>query len=133
VLAFAPRIASYLPQQLRASGARCRAKAATSCICPRRPRSSSGGRIGSEVARLASAFGMNVIGVDERRTAPPPGVAELHRAAALNTLPAAGRFRDPHRAAYAETEGFMNRERFQKMKRSAFFIQYRARHDDTAG
>src|SRR6185295_12449129 len=44
------------------------------------------GGIGGEAARLASAFGMRVIGVDERRAGPPPGVAELHRAAALDTL-----------------------------------------------
>ena len=37
------------------------------------------GGIGSEIARLAAAFGMRVIGVDERRRETPPGVAELHR------------------------------------------------------
>src|SRR5207247_8272261 len=76
----------------------------------------------SEVARLASAFGMTVIGVDERRTAPPPGISELHRAAALDTLLPHADFvilTVPHTP---ETEGFMNRARFQKMKRGAFFI-----------
>jgi phosphoglycerate dehydrogenase-like enzyme len=80
------------------------------------------GGIGSEVARLASAFGMRVIGVDERRAAPPPGVTELHRAAALDELLPRADFvilTVPHTP---ETEGFMNRARFRRMKRSAFFI-----------
>src|SRR5947199_322668 len=80
------------------------------------------GGIGSEVARLASAFGMRVIGIDERREAPPPGVAELHRAAGLDAqLPHADFviLTVPHTP---ETEGFMNRARFQRMKRTAFFI-----------
>jgi len=74
------------------------------------------------VARLASAFGMRVIGVDERRAAPPPGVAELHRAAALDELLPRADFvilTVPHTP---ETEGFMNRARFQRMKKGAFFI-----------
>jgi phosphoglycerate dehydrogenase-like enzyme len=80
------------------------------------------GGIGAEVARLASTFGMRVIGVDERRPAPPPGVAELHRAAALDALLPQADFvilTVPHTP---ETEGFMNRARFQRMKRGAFFI-----------
>src|SRR5687768_4019002 len=36
------------------------------------------GGIGAETARLASAFGMRVIGTDARRKTAPPGVAELH-------------------------------------------------------
>src|SRR5438132_1299985 len=73
-------------------------------------------------ARLASAFGMRVIGVDERRVAPPPGIAELHRAPALDTLLPRADFvilTVPHTP---ETAGFMNRARFQKMKKGAFFI-----------
>ncbi len=65
---------------------------------------------------------MRVIGVDERRPAPPPGVAELHRAAALDALLPQADFvilTVPHTP---ETEGFMNRARFQRMKRGAFFI-----------
>src|SRR5579864_1241259 len=65
---------------------------------------------------------MNVIGVDERRAEKPPGVAELHRAAALDDLLPRAEFvilTVPHTP---ETEGFMNRARFQRMKRSAFFI-----------
>src|SRR4029077_8217573 len=80
------------------------------------------GGIGGEVGRLASALGMTGIGGDERRAAPPPGVAELHRAAALDELLPRADFvilTVPHTP---ETEGFMNRARFQRMKRSAFFI-----------
>ena len=36
------------------------------------------GGIGAETARLAAAFGMTVLATDARRTAAPPGVAELH-------------------------------------------------------
>lgn len=80
------------------------------------------GGIGAETARLASAFGMRVIGVDARRTSVPPGVAELHPANALDEqLPRADFviLTVPHTP---KTEGMMNRARFQKMKRSAFFI-----------
>jgi phosphoglycerate dehydrogenase-like enzyme len=80
------------------------------------------GGIGGEAARLASAFGMRVIGIDERRAESPPGVAELHRAAALDRLLPQADFvilTVPHTP---ETEGFMNRARFQRMKRTAFFI-----------
>src|SRR5713101_684341 len=123
VLAFARGLHVYLPQQLRRewrpvpreSGDVVHLPEATALIV-------GVGGIGSEVARLASAFGMRVIGVDERRPSPPPGVAELHRAAALDELLPRADFvilTVPHTP---ETEGFMNRARFRRMKRSAFFI-----------
>jgi phosphoglycerate dehydrogenase-like enzyme len=123
VLAFARGLHVYLPQQLqrewrpvpRESGDVVHLPEATALIV-------GVGGIGGEVARLASAFGMHVIGVDERRAAPPPGVAELHRAAALDELLPRADFvilTVPHTP---ETEGFMNRARFQRMKRGAFFI-----------
>src|SRR5438552_3267988 len=80
------------------------------------------GGIGAEAARLAAAFGMKVLGVDARRKDVPPGVAELHPPEALDTLLPRADFvilTVPHTPA---TEGFMNRARFSKMKRSAFFI-----------
>jgi phosphoglycerate dehydrogenase-like enzyme len=80
------------------------------------------GGIGAETARLASAFGMRVLGVDARRTEPPPGVAELHAADALDALLPRADFvilTVPHTPA---TEGFMHRARFARMKRGAFFI-----------
>jgi phosphoglycerate dehydrogenase-like enzyme len=80
------------------------------------------GGIGAETARLASAFGMRVLGVDARRKDPPPGVAELHPADALDALLPRADFvilTVPHTPA---TEGFMHRARFARMKRGAFFI-----------
>ena len=90
------------------------------------------GGIGSEIARLAAAFGMRVIGVDERRRDAPPGVAELHRGDELDALLPRADFvilTVPHTP---ETEGFMNRARFQEMKKTRVLHQYRARHDDPA-
>jgi phosphoglycerate dehydrogenase-like enzyme len=80
------------------------------------------GGIGAETARLAAAFGMQVLGVDARRREAPPGVAELHPEAALDSLLPRADFvilTVPHTPS---TEGFMNRTRFRRMKRSAFFI-----------
>jgi phosphoglycerate dehydrogenase-like enzyme len=80
------------------------------------------GGIGAEAARLAAAFGMRVIATDLRRTAPSEGVAELHRPEALDDLLPRADFvvlTVPHTPA---TEGFMNRARFRRMKKGAFFI-----------
>jgi len=80
------------------------------------------GGIGAETARVAAAFGMRVIGTDGRRRDLPPGLAELHPPDALDTLLPRADFvilTVPHTPA---TEGFMNRARFQRMKRTAFFI-----------
>src|SRR6266571_9182665 len=123
VLAFARGLHLYLPQQLRREWKPEAGEAGDVVHLPEATALVVGvGGIGSEVARLASAFGMKVIGVDERRVAPPPGIAELHRAAALDTLLPRADFvilTVPHTP---ETEGFMNRARFQRMKRGAFFI-----------
>ncbi len=80
------------------------------------------GGIGAETARLAAAFGMRVIATDARRKDAPEGVAELHPAEALDRLLPQADFvilTVPHTPA---TEGFMNRARFARMKRGAFFI-----------
>ena len=80
------------------------------------------GGIGAETARVVAAFGMRVIGTDGRRRDLPPGLAELHPPDALDTLLPRADFvilTVPHTPA---TEGFMNRARFQRMKRTAFFI-----------
>jgi phosphoglycerate dehydrogenase-like enzyme len=123
VLAFARGLQVYLPQQQRREWRPSPRESGDVVHLPEATALVVGvGGIGGEVARLASAFGMTVIGVDERRAAPPPGVAELHRAAALDTLLPRADFvilTVPHTP---ETEGFMNRARFQKMKRGAFFI-----------
>jgi phosphoglycerate dehydrogenase-like enzyme len=123
VLAFARGLHVYLPQQLRREWRPVPRESGDVVHLPEASALVVGvGGIGSEVARLASAFGMRVIGVDERRAAPPPGVAELHRAAALDELLPRADFvilTVPHTP---ETEGFMNRARFRRMKKSAFFI-----------
>jgi phosphoglycerate dehydrogenase-like enzyme len=80
------------------------------------------GGIGAETARLCAAFGMRVLGTDARLTERPAGVAELHQPAELDTLLPSADFvilTVPHTP---ETEGFMNAERFGRMKPSAFFI-----------
>lgn len=122
VLAFARDFQTYLPQQLRRewkpkpldTGV-VHLPAATALIV-------GVGGIGAEAARLASAFGMKVIATDVRRTEKPPGVAELHRPEALDSLLPRADFvilTVPHTPA---TEGFMDRARFRRMKPSAFFI-----------
>jgi phosphoglycerate dehydrogenase-like enzyme len=122
VLAFARGLQRYVPQQLRREWKRpaqnegiVHLPEATALIV-------GVGGIGSEVARLCAAFGMRVIGVDERRREAPPGLAELHRADELDVLLPRADFvilTVPHTP---ETEGFMNRAHFQEMKRTAFFI-----------
>ena len=80
------------------------------------------GGIGSEAARLLSAFGVFVLGTDARRTTAPDGVAELHRPEALDELLPRADFvilTVPHTPA---TEGLFDRPRFQRMKPTAFFI-----------
>ena len=122
VLAFARGLQRYIPQQLRREWKKppqnegiIQLPEATALIV-------GVGGIGSEIARLATAFGMRVVGVDERRREAPPGVAELHRGDELDTLLPRADFvilTVPHTP---ETEGFMNRARFQEMKKTAFFI-----------
>ena len=124
VLAFARGLQIYLPQQLRREWRP--AGRESDDVVVHLPEATAlivgVGGIGSETARLASAFGMRVIGVDERRTEAPPGVGELHPGAALDELLPRADFvilTVPHTP---ETEGFINRDRFRRMKRSAFFI-----------
>jgi phosphoglycerate dehydrogenase-like enzyme len=122
VLAFARGLQRYIPQQLRREWKKpgqnegvVHLPAATALVV-------GVGGIGSEIARLCAAFGMRVIGVDERRRDAPPGVAELHRGDELDALLPRADFvilTVPHTP---ETEGFMNRTRFREMKKSAFFI-----------
>jgi phosphoglycerate dehydrogenase-like enzyme len=124
VLAFARGLHVYLPQQLRREW-RPMGRESDDIVLhlPEATALIVGvGGIGSEAARLAHAFGMTVIGVDERRTDKPEGVAEMHRGAALDDLLPRADFvilTVPHTP---ETEGFMHRQRFQRMKRGAFFI-----------
>jgi phosphoglycerate dehydrogenase-like enzyme len=122
VLAFTRGFQRYIPQQLRREWKKPAQNEGVLHLPETTALVVGVGGIGSEIARLCAAFGIRVIGVDERRRDAPPGVAELHRADELDALLPAADFvilTVPHTP---ETEGFMNRARFQQMKRSAFFI-----------
>jgi len=123
VLAFARGLQIYFPQQMRREWKPAPREDGTVVHLPEATALIVGvGGIGAETARLAAAFGIRVIGIDERRTDKLEGVAELHRAAALDTLLPQADFvilTVPHTP---ETEGFFNRARFQCMKKTAFFI-----------
>lgn len=122
VLAFARGLNVFIPQQLRREWKKpgedlgvVHLPEATALIV-------GVGGIGAEAARLASAFGMRVIATDARRTEAPPGVVELHKPDALDSLLPRADFvilTVPHTPA---TEGFFHRARFQRMKQSAYFI-----------
>lgn len=122
VLAFARGLHQYLPQQLKREWRPAPHDTGVVHLPEATMLIVGVGGIGAETARLAAAFGMRVIGVDARRGAAPPGVAELHEPAALDSLLPRADFvvlTIPHTPS---TEGLMNRARFQLMKRSAFFI-----------
>jgi phosphoglycerate dehydrogenase-like enzyme len=122
VLAFARGLHHYLPQQQRREW-RPRPLDSGVVHLPEATALIVGvGGIGAETARLAAEFGMQVMGVDARRRDAPPGVRKLDGPDALDSLLPLADFvilTVPHTP---ETEGFMHRARFQRMKRSAFFI-----------
>ena len=122
VLAFARGLHQYLPQQLERQWRPAPHDTGVVHLPEATALVVGVGGIGAEAARLAAAFGMRVIGVDARRRDAPPGMAELHGAEALDALLPRADFvilTVPHTPA---TEGFMHRARFQRMKRTAFFI-----------
>ena len=123
VLAFARGLHVFIPQQLRREWKKSPAESGDVVHLPEATALVVGvGGIGSEAARLLAAFGVTVLATDARRTTPPVGVTELHRPEALDALLPHADFvilTVPHTP---ETEGFFNRGRFQRMKRTAFFI-----------
>src|SRR5436190_1810038 len=123
VLAFARGLHVFIPQQLRREWKKSPAETGDVVHLPEATALVVGlGGIGAEAARLLSAFGVTVLATDARRTVAPSGVAELHPPNALeNLLPRADFviLTVPHTPA---TEGFFNRARLQRMKRTAFFI-----------
>jgi phosphoglycerate dehydrogenase-like enzyme len=123
VLAFARGLHLYLPRQLRREWRPERGEASGVVHLPDSTALVVGvGGIGAEAARLMEAFGMQVMGLDARRREAPPGVAKLDGPDALDALLPLADFvvlTVPHTP---DTEGFMHRARFQRMKRSAFFI-----------
>jgi phosphoglycerate dehydrogenase-like enzyme len=122
VLAFARGFQIYLPQQQRREWKKLPNDTGVVHLPEATVLLVGVGGIGGEVARLAAGFGIRVLGVDARRQDTPPGIAELHRPDRLDELLPQADFvvlTVPHTP---ETEGFMNRDRFRRMKRSAFFI-----------
>jgi phosphoglycerate dehydrogenase-like enzyme len=122
VLAFARGLHVFIPQQLRREWKKTRENTGVVHLPEATALIVGVGGIGAETARLAAAFGMTVLATDARRTSAPPGVTELHKPEALDELLPRADFvilTVPHTPA---TEGFMHRARFQRMKRSAFFI-----------
>ena len=123
VLAFARGLHVFFPQQLRGEWKKSSQEAGDVVHLPKSTALIVGvGGIGAETAKLLAAFGVKVLATDARRTSAPEGVAELHKPEALDELLPRADFvilTVPHTPA---TEGFFNRARFQKMKRTAFFI-----------
>jgi phosphoglycerate dehydrogenase-like enzyme len=122
VLAFARGLHRYIPQQARHEYQPAPLDEGTVYLPGSTALIVGVGGIGAETARLCTAFGMRVVGTDARLTERPEGVAELHQPAELDALLPSADFvilTVPHTP---ETEGFMNAERFGRMKPSAFFI-----------
>ncbi len=121
VLAFARGLHIYLPRQMRQEWS-----PALESSVVHLPEASAliigVGGIGAETARLCTAFGMRVLGIDARRADLPEGVAELYPPAELDRLLPLADFvimTVPHTP---QTEGMMNAARFKRMQRSAFLI-----------
>ena len=123
VLAFARGLHVFIPQQLRREWKKSPLETGDVVHLPEATALVVGlGGIGAEAARLLAAFGVTVLATDARRTVAPGGVAELHPPDALQDLLPRADFvilTVPHTPA---TEGFFNRALFQRMKRTAFFI-----------
>jgi phosphoglycerate dehydrogenase-like enzyme len=123
VLAFARGLHVFIPRQARREWKKSPQEAGDVVHLPEATALIVGvGGIGAEAARLLAAFGVTVLATDARRTSAPAGVAELHKPEALDELLPRADFvilTVPHTPA---TEGFFNRARFQRMKKSAFFI-----------
>ena len=119
VLAFARGLHLYIPQQLqrvwRPGHNTVHLADSTAVVV-------GVGGIGGETSRLCSEFGMTVVGVDSRVPDAPPGVAELRRPDALNSVLPRADFVIVTVPETPETQGMFAAQRFQLMKRTAFFI-----------
>jgi phosphoglycerate dehydrogenase-like enzyme len=80
------------------------------------------GGIGGETARLCSEFGMTVLGIDPRLTAPSAGVSELHRPDDLLEVLPKGDFVIVTVPETPQTQGMFGRAQFRAMKSSGYFI-----------
>jgi len=122
VLAFARGLQRYLPQQLRQEWNPAPPNTGVVHLAESTALIVGVGGIGSEVARLCSAFGMRVIGIDARETKTPTSDMELHPPDALDQLlPRADWviLTVPHTP---DTAHMMHATRFRLMKPSAVFI-----------
>lgn len=79
------------------------------------------GGIGHEAARLCRALGMTVLGIDPRPEYDVPG-AEIHPTTELDVLLPRADFVVTTTPHTPETEGMWHAQRFQRMKRTAYFI-----------
>lgn len=122
VLAFARALHRYIPQQQRSEWKQPPRYEGTVYLPEATALIVGVGGIGAETARLLSAFGVTVIGTDALRTEAPEGMAAIHPPEQLDALLPQADFvivTVPHTPA---TEGLFDRQRFQRMKRGAFFI-----------
>ena len=129
VLAFARGLHQYLPQQLNREWRPAPLDTGVIHLPEATALIVGVGGIGAETARLAAAFGMQVLGVDARRREAPPGVAELHQEGALDSLLPRADFvilTIPHTPS---TEGLMNRARFRAHETQRLLHQHRPWHD----
>ena len=76
------------------------------------------GAIGSELARMCAALGMNVIAHDPFAANPPAEV----RMTSLETLASNSDFISVHLPATADTDGMIDADTISRMKRSAFLV-----------
>jgi phosphoglycerate dehydrogenase-like enzyme len=91
------------------------------------------GAVGQDVARLATALGMKVIGT-KRNPTPLPGVAEVLPPERTNDVLAQSDFVVLLLPATAETGNFINAERLSHMKPTAWLLNFGRGHliDDAA-
>ena len=119
VLAFSRGLHVYFAEQARRSWA----AGASTVYLPEATAVVVGvGGIGSETAKLCSAFGMTVVGIDARRTEPPPGVTELQPPEALPAALPRADFVIVTVPETPETQGMFAADQFRAMKPSAYFI-----------
>jgi phosphoglycerate dehydrogenase-like enzyme len=86
------------------------------------------GAIGQEVARLATALGMRVIGTKRRPAEKMPDVAEILPADRTNDVLAQSDFVLLLLPATPETDNFINAERLGQMKPSAWLLNFGRGH-----
>ena len=80
------------------------------------------GGIGAETARMLSAFGVSVLGVDPRRASPPPGLKSMHLPSELDELLPGADFVISTVPETPATQRLFTRDRLRRMKPSAFLI-----------